>query len=170
MSEPTGTSPHGPALAPCLSRRRFLHRLSQATGCALTLPLLQACEVAELTPVEGGTYAFDLIALPDLAKVGGFAAIAAGSTRALLIRLDQATVLAFDHLCPHFGLPMEPGKSTWDGKKLTCQHHASEFGADGAYLGGAFVPWSGKERGLTVYDVVFDASSGKGTVTVGGLA
>ncbi len=157
-----------PTAAEALSRRRFLSKLGHGAGCLFTARVLNGCVVAEVTPLQAGIYPFTVAELAELGKVGGIAGLDTGQRIILLIRKDDSTVIAFDNTCPHAGLPMEPGPSTWDGKKLTCQYHDSTFTETGAYAGGALIPWAGPERGLTVYPVQFDAASGSGTVTVEG--
>ena len=159
-----------PASGGGCSRRQFLGRLGGAFGCLAAASALPGCAVAEVTPLAGGAFPFSVADLPDLAKVDGFAALDTSEQIILLIRADDDTVVAFNQTCPHAGLPMSPGASTWDGKKVTCQYHESTFAIDGSYQGGAVTPWSGKETGLTMYEVAFDAAAGTGTVTVGGIA
>lgn len=164
-------SPASPSSAASgCSRRRFLGRLGGAIGCLAAARTLPGCTVAEVTPLAGGAYPFSVKDLPDLANVNGFAALDTGDVIILLIRYDADTVVAFSQTCPHAGLPMTPGPSKWDGKKLTCQYHESTFAIDGSYQGGAVTPWAGKETGLTLFEVSFDAAAGTGTVTVGRVA
>ena len=165
------TTPSDPSNAASgCSRRRFLGRLGGAFGCLAAVSALPGCTVAEVRPLPGGAFPFSVADLPDLAKVDGFAALDTGDQIILLIRADTDTVVAFNELCPHNGLPMTPGVSLWDGNKLTCQYHESTFSIDGAYQGGAVTPWVGAERGLTMYEVSFDAAAGTGAVTVVGVA
>ncbi len=156
------------ALPEPLSRRRFLGKMGGVANCIFAAHVVDGCVVAEVAPQATGVYDFSIAEFKDLAKVNGMAGLQIGDRLILLIRADDNTVLAFDNVCPHADLPMAPGVSTWDGAKLTCQYHESAFGKDGAYLGGAVIPWAGPEQGLSTFPVTFDAAAGTGTVTVGG--
>ena len=151
-----------------VTRRDFLECVGVATGCALITPLLQACEVAEIVIKEGGEFPFDIKDLAGLEKVGGMVPMKAGDHKLLLIRVDDSTVVALSQTCPHMNLSLSPDNGgKWDGKKLVCPWHKSEFGADGKYLGGVTVAPKDVPD-LPSYEVVFDAKAGTGVIKVGG--
>ncbi len=150
-----------------VTRRGFLECVGAATGCALVVPLLQACEVAEIIVKEGGEFPFSVTDLPELQTVGGMALHTAGDHKLLLIRVDDSTVAAFSQTCPHLNLTLSPKSGAkWDGKKLTCPWHQSQFGVDGKYLGGVTVAPKDVPD-LPKYEVVFDAKAGTGVINVG---
>ncbi|MCA9543105.1 MAG: Rieske 2Fe-2S domain-containing protein [Myxococcales bacterium] len=136
-------------------------------GCAVALATTTGCTIAEVFGVEGGgQLAFDLAEprFAALANVGGTVAVDVAGRPILLIRAGAQRLVALNRLCTHVQCDMNPdgGQGAWDGEKLTCTCHDSQFDADGKVLKGPAT------RDLTVYDVQFDAGTGQGTVTVGG--
>lgn len=103
-------------------------------------------------------------AFAALATVGGMAGVDSGSTQLLLIRSAQNKVEAFSRLCPHAQADLAPDQQgSYDAptSTLTCTLHGSNFDASGMCTSG---PAKGKT--LKTYSVTFDATTGKGTVTI----
>ncbi len=100
-----------------------------------------------------------------LATVGGMVGVDSGSTQLLLIRTAADKVAAFSRLCPHAQADLAPDQQgTYDAptSTLTCNLHNSKFDATGACTSG---PAKGKS--LKTYSVTFDATTGKGAVSLG---
>lgn len=156
------------------SRRDFL-RASLATMVAC--PAVQACEFIELrdTGSAGGSdrpgLAFNVNdpEFAALATVGGNTCVDFGPISVVVYRASEDEVIAFERFCPHQGLEVAGcgGENDievfWDTdrRELTCIWHGSVFAADGSLLEGP------SPRGLLVFPVTFDASSGEGFISAG---
>ena len=162
-----------PQLAHLLpTRRSFL----QTSGSAAALALLSACNAqwpGEFTKVvvtpSGASLDFDVkqAQFAALATVGGMMGVDSGSTQVLLIRSAKDTVEAFSRLCPHAQADLAPDqRGSYDPatNTLTCTLHNSKFDATGACVSG---PALGKA--LKTYNVTFDSTTGKGTVSLASI-
>ena len=153
----------------CQPRRAFLTRLGVIAGAAALSPGLVGCETVEMhsdPPKKGATLSFDTSAAPftALGAVGGFVAADVEGMELVLVRISTAKVIALSRACPHASLDMAAAPaSKFDVAKgvWICGWHVSEFKADGTAIAGPAAP-GGK---LDSFSVVFDAASGKGTVT-----
>jgi nitrite reductase/ring-hydroxylating ferredoxin subunit len=127
-----------------LDRRRFLAAAGVAAAVALVRDRIgRRAERSFLVPVDvparnRDTVARDLAAL----AIGAARPLAAADGReALAVRLDAATVVAFDRRCPHLGCPVR-----WAAERgrFECPCHGAAFDArTGAVLFGP------PTRGLT---------------------
>lgn len=145
--------------------RRGLLKLLGCGGCALALPSLSGCTIAEVFGGGSATVPFDLAdpRFVPLKSVGGVATVDAAGRNLLLIRTDAQTVVALSRICTHTACDMAPDRfGTFDGTKLICRCHNSHFSTTGEVLQGPAT------RDLTSYTVDFDATAGTGTVQIGG--
>jgi Rieske Fe-S protein len=160
------------------NRRDFL-RASLATMVAC--PAVQACEFIELRDA-GGTggpggdgrqgLAFNVndAEYAALANVGGNTCVAFGPISVVVYRAADEEIIAFERFCPHQGLEVAGcgGENDiaveWDtnARELTCIWHGSVFAEDGAVVSGP------SPRGLLVFPVTFDSTSGEGFISTGG--
>ncbi len=152
------------------SRRGFLRRLCVGAGGVAGSAALAGCEVAEIR--QSGeiltSYDFDIADHADLGSVGGMVSIDAGVQPLLLIRVADAEFAALARICTHQACEMLPGSiGKWDKdkKQLTCLCHNSVFDQTGKYLTGP-----GGVANLGSFPVTFDATTGKGTIDLGGAA
>ncbi len=160
-----------PELAHLLpSRRAFLQ-----TSCSVAgLAVLSACNTqwpGELATVKvtagGSSLDFDVTqaAYAALATVGGMVGVDSGTTQLLLVRASADKVEAFSRLCPHAQADLGPDQQgSYDAptSTLTCNLHGSTFDATGMGTAG---PAKGKS--LKTFPVTFDATTGKGSVSLG---
>ncbi|MEZ4474616.1 MAG: Rieske 2Fe-2S domain-containing protein [bacterium] len=148
---------------PLLDRRGLL-KLLGCGGCALALPSLSGCTIAEVfggaTPRSPSTCPRGAYA--GLATVDGVAAVDLAGRNVLLIRTAPDAIVAVSRICTHTGCDMAPDRlGTWDGDKLICRCHDSHFDAEGHVLKGPAT------RDLASYPVQFDPATGEGTLTLG---
>ena len=146
-----------------LDRRTFL-KVVGVGSCALVLGPT-GCTIAEVFTDGNGALSFDLTdpVFSGLANVNGTAVVDASGRSLILIRTDDATVVALNRICTHQGADMDPAKSgTWDGQRLKCRLHDSYFSSSGKALEGPAT------ADLASYPVEFDAAAGTGTVTISG--
>lgn len=144
-----------------LNRREALGHLARCAGCALAVPALGGCTISRVFGGAGGDVAFDVsdATFAPLAEVGGAVPVDTGARKLMLIRVSEDEVVALDRICTHAVCDMAPGvDGTWDGEKLTCLCHFSEFSATGEVLKGPAT------RDLQRFTVEFDALAGTGTV------
>lgn len=118
-------------------RREFLCKIGALASAGALLPLVQACETAEMhtpAPVLGEKLDFDVTKDPykPLAVVGGKAKVTIGGTDILLLRTSETQILAYKNLCPHQQCPLE-FTATWDtaSSHLSCSCHGAVFDATG---------------------------------------
>jgi len=127
-----------------LDRRRFLVAAGVAAAVAFLGDRLgRRAERAFLVPPDVPTGDRDALARGlDALAIGEARAVAAADDReALAVRLDTATVVAFDRRCPHLGCPVR-----WAAERgrFECPCHGAAFDArTGAVLFGP------PTRGLT---------------------
>jgi nitrite reductase/ring-hydroxylating ferredoxin subunit/cytochrome c553 len=127
--------------------------------------MLKGCTIAEVFGGGMGELAFD-VAEPKfaaLATVNGVVPVDVAGRPLLLIRTTEDAIVALSRICTHTQCDMSPRISgRWDGSKLDCTCHGSQFAADGKVLKGPAT------RDLAVYPVSFDPATGLGKVVVGG--
>jgi nitrite reductase/ring-hydroxylating ferredoxin subunit len=149
-----------------LTRRCFLQEVGLAGACAALLPMLQACETAEVLgdfePIPAEVE-FDLTMAPydTLSETGKIVAL--GDLPILLVRDGQGDILALGRYCPHVNNDMaanSPIAGQWIDaeRQLRCRFHASNFTEFGALVSGP------SPTGIKRYKVEFDAQAKKGTV------
>jgi nitrite reductase/ring-hydroxylating ferredoxin subunit len=146
------------------TRRQLLCGL----GCAVVASQLPGCTIAEVFgDTAGQAVSFNVAdaeftALDDL---NGMAALDVGIRKILLIRRNEAEVIALDRICSHLQCEMIPGViGIWENDGLRCVCHNSRFSAEGALV----APPTGDTGGpIEAFAVEFDASTGEGTVYVG---
>jgi cytochrome b6-f complex iron-sulfur subunit len=144
--------------------RRSLLKLLGCGGCALSLPALSGCTIAEVFGGGAATVPFDLAEarFAGLKSVGGTATVDAAGRNLILLRTDANTVVALSRICTHTACDMAPGRfGRFDGSKLICTCHDSHFAPSGEVLKGPAT------RDLKSFPVQFDAAGGTGTVTIG---
>ncbi len=146
-----------------MNRRAFLQLLG-CGGCALALPGVAGCTIAELYESGGGELAFS-VAEPRFSALGAVDGVATADVAGrplILIRTGEDTIVALNRLCTHVQCDMGPTQSgRWDGEKLICTCHDSHFDAAGKVLKGPAT------RDLAAYPVTFDPGTGEGRVVVG---
>ncbi|MCA9525035.1 MAG: Rieske 2Fe-2S domain-containing protein [Myxococcales bacterium] len=147
---------------PLLDRRGLL-KLLGCGGCALALPSLSGCTIAEVFGGGDGTLTFNVAEGPfrALGAVDGVAAVDVAGRNVLLIRTTPDAIVAVSRICTHTGCDMAPDRfGTWNGDRLICRCHDSHFDAEGHVLKGPAT------RDLATFDVEFDAATGSGTLTL----
>ena len=148
-----------------MDRRKFLG-LFGCGGCAVAMGQT-GCTIAEVFDQGSGSLTFNVAEqqFATLATVGGVTKADVAGRPLLLIRVNEASVVALNRLCTHVQCDMDPNKDgRWDGEKLICVCHDSHFDATGKVLRGPAT------RDLTTYPTTFDPISGVGEVVVGGSA
>lgn len=144
--------------------RRSLLKLLGCGGCAVALPTLSGCSIAEVFGGGSATVPFDLAQaqFAGLKNVGGTAAVDAAGRNLILIRTNATGIVALSRICTHTACDMATDRfGTFDGQKLICRCHDSHFAPTGAVLKGPAT------RDLASYQVNFDAATGTGTVQIG---
>lgn len=158
-------SDQAPRPAGC-HRRQFLTRIGALAGAAAILPGLSGCETAEMhtsPPKKGASIPFALAdaKYQPLSTVGASVEIEIDGQTGLLVRTSADKFIAMSSVCTHQGCIV-----SWNGasKSAKCPCHGAAFGPDGSVLSG---PFDGTKIGkLAVWQVTFDAATGKGTVTI----
>lgn len=157
-----------------VSRRGFIGRVG---SCSLGAAFLASCESAEIFSEGGGLgedVKFNTTSHPDLATTGGMAKLNASGKTLVLVRKDDATVLAYDAICPHLQCEMTPsaagGVGAWDKAKneLVCQCHMSRFRTDGTFVEGSTNGGWANPQPAATYTVEFDQTAGTGVVKAAG--
>ena len=142
--------------------RRTLLKL-MGGGCALAAS--SGCTIAEVFGVTAdGVVPFNLSEpeFAPLAMVGGTVSMDAGGRAVILIRVSDTKISALNRICTHEACDMKPGVlGKWDGSKLICLCHNSQFNAEGTVLRGP------ANRPLANYPVTFNPATGEGTITFG---
>lgn len=148
------------------TRRCFLKEAGLAGACAALMPLLQACEVAE---VRGEFEAlpeeveFDLTMAPYDQLTGTGKIVALGDLPILLVMDGAGDILALGRYCPHVNNDLaasSPIAGQWieADRQLLCRFHSSYFDEFGALVSGP------SPAGIGRYRVEYDAQAKKGTV------
>lgn len=146
------------------TRRCFLREAGLAGACAALMPLLQACDTAEVLdeplPEE---LAFNTNEAPydQLKNTGDFVALA--DQPVILVLDGRGELLAFGSRCPHNDLEFTgPGekRGSWDDttRQLKCGHHFSRFSETGAVVNGPAT------QSIPRYQIEYDAATGAGKV------
>ncbi len=155
-----------PCLLPAITRRRFLKQTAITSAAVAALP---ACEFAE-SFVQGQAFEFDInsATFDALQTVGQAVAFDAGegetALKVILVRVSDDEVAAFDRICPHANLDMDPELAAplgneWlqEEQQLKCGWHNSKFD-----INGDVVPGSPSADGINRYKVEFDPATGVG--------
>jgi Rieske Fe-S protein len=139
-----------------LSRREFARLTSLACVAA-------ACSSDSGSPtapagsgvtISGNTMTVPLSANQALSQPNGMILVA--QARALVIRISATEYRAMTSVCTHESCTV----SRFDGSRLTCPCHGSQFSTAGAVVTGP------ASRALRVYPTTFDAASGVITVNL----
>lgn len=144
-----------PGPAPLLSRREFARLASLAcVAAACTNTDGPTAPSANGVTINGTTMTVPLASNPTLASTGGIIHVA--SAQVLVLRTSATEFKALTSQCTHAACTV----SEFDGRRLTCPCHGSQFSTSGAVLAGpAQLP-------LRSYATSFDAVAGVVTVTL----
>lgn len=144
------------AATPLMTRRDFARLASLACAAA-------ACSGDSGSPVapagngvtvSGNTMTVPLAQNQALSQPNGM--ILVSSARALVIRLSATEYRAMTSVCTHEACTV----SQFDGNRLTCPCHGSQFSTTGGVVTGPAT------RSLRVYPTTFDAVTGMITVNL----
>ena len=150
---------------PVIDDRPTRRQVISGLGCVVVASQLSGCTIAEVFgDTEGQAVSFDVTQTPfeALASLGGIATLDVGVRKVILIRRNEAEVIALDRICSHAQCDMAPPLGVWQDDALRCICHDTVFNVDGtAQPGGATAD------PIEAFAVEFDASAGAGVVFVG---
>jgi nitrite reductase/ring-hydroxylating ferredoxin subunit len=148
------------------TRRCFLKEAGLASACAALMPLLHACEVAEVRDdfeALPERVEFDLTMAPYDKLTGTGKIVALGDLPILLVMDGRGDILALGRYCPHVNNDLSTGSpisGEWidADRQMWCRFHNSYFNDFGERLSGP------TPSGIGRYRVEYDAQAKKGTV------
>ena len=142
-----------PEVQVSFDRRQFI----KLVGSACAVSALEGCTYAEVFTKLGESFSFDLSdsTFSPLKEVGGAVDIDGAGRKMILIRISETEVTAINRICTHTDCDMAFDQfGQWDGEKLTCICHGSQFSPQGEVLKGP------ADRPLDTYDVTIDGDQG----------